>query len=179
MTEELASDYILTVDYDSLFDRDTVEHLLRLAADHPEADAIAPLQMRRGSDVPLVSVPGEDGKPSRVLHLYELATNELVRAATAHFGLTLIKTAALKKMSHPWFLGVPNESGEWGDGRTDDDSYFWHKWAETGNSLYLAPHVVIGHGEFMAKWPSRVTMQAVYQNPSDFHKGGPPEGVWR
>jgi SAM-dependent methyltransferase len=177
MSDQLDAEYILTVDYDSAFLREDAEHLIRLAAEHPEADAIAPLQIRRAGESPLLLMERE-GAPLKQIELCEFE-EELVPVSTAHFGMTLIKTAALKKMPHPWFLGVPDKDGCWGEGHLDDDVYFWRKWQKTGNTLFLAPHVVIAHGEFVLKWPGKGNMQPVFQYASEFWKTGRPEGAWR
>lgn len=173
-----SADYILTVDYDSVFTRDHVEHLIRLAADHPEADAIAPVQLMRSGDTLLSTIVGADGQPTRAIAFDDLHERELIPAHTAHFGLTLLKVSALRQLPHPWFLGVPNTKGEWGDGRTDDDTYFWQRWREAGRSLYVAPHVVLGHAQLMISWPGR-NMEPIHQNPKEFWEGGIPERAWR
>jgi len=177
MSDQLDAEYILTVDYDSVFRRDDVEHLIRLAADHPEADALAPVQIRRAGESPLLLMESE-GKPVSRIDL-ETFEAELVPVSTAHFGMTLLKTAALKRMAHPWFLGVPDKDGGWGEGHLDDDVHFWRKWQATGNTLFLASHVIIAHGQFMLTWPGRGNMAPVYQHPSEFWKHGKPEGAWR
>lgn len=170
------SDYILTVDYDSLFRREDVERLIQLAMEYPNADAIASMQVSRQSHLPLMTIKGDDGKVNALIPRARFQ-NQLVQAATAHFGLTLIKSEALKQMPHPWFLGVPDQQGSWGEGKTDDDTHFWLKWAEHGNTLYVAPDVVIGHLELMAAWPDQ-DFRPIFQHPSDFQKHGLPEGVW-
>ncbi len=173
------SDYILVLDYDSVFTRDNVEHLIRLAAANPQTDAIAAVQLMRSRETLLATIIDEQtGKPTNSIAFDDLHEKELIRANTAHFGLTLIRSAALAKMSHPWFLGVPNTNGEWGKDRTDDDTYFWAKWKESGNTLHIAPHVVVAHGQFMLSWPGR-NMEPLYQNPSEFWERGAPEGVWQ
>ena len=35
----------------------------------------------------------------------------------------VVGVSALKKMKHPWFIGVPNEQGEWEENRLDDDPF--------------------------------------------------------
>lgn len=171
------SDWILTVDYDSVFTRDAVEHLMRLAEEYPAADAIAPLQIRRGADTLLMTLPGPDGQPVNKVEWAALE-EDLTRANSAHFGLTLLRADALRRMAHPWFLGVPAPDGRWREGRQDDDTYFWRKWAETGNTLFLAPHIVVAHGQFMLTWPDR-NLKPIYQHPGEFREAGPPEGVWQ
>lgn len=180
LTEQVRTDadYLLTVDYDSAFTRDDVEHLLRLAAEHPEADAIAPLELYRGRDLPLASLRDANGRPRAEVSRDELQP-DLVAVATAHFGLTLLRRAALECVPHPWFLGVPNAEGRWEDGRVDADTYFWHRWKDAGHTVYLAPHVVVAHGQFMLAWPGRGNLKPVYQHPADFWETGKPDDAWR
>ena len=82
-----------------------------------------------------VLIPYYDGEP--------------IKVDTAHFGLTLIRTAKIAAMPKPWFWGQPDSSGGWGEDRVDDDIYFWNKWKESGNSIYVAPDCNIGHLELM------------------------------
>ena len=56
-------EWVLTVDYDTLYTRADVEALLALSIAHPEADAIAPLQSSRTRDTPLMTMRGADGAP--------------------------------------------------------------------------------------------------------------------
>lgn len=170
------AEWILTVDYDSVFTKEQVEQLLWVASQHPEADAIAPIEVKRGGGTPLMTVRGEDGKLVDRLP-FEAFEDDLMKIATAHFGLTLIRVEALKKMPHPWFLGVPNKDGRWEDGKIDDDIYFWREWEKAGNSLYLANRVVIGHAQLLVSWPGR-DFEPIHQPTSDFWENGVPKGVW-
>lgn len=178
MTRMVGADYILTVDYDTVYDKEAVEDLIRLAAEHPEADALAALQIRRNSELPLVCVLDPDGKPQSQLS-YELLAPDLLPAGMAHFGLTLIKVAALKDMPHPWFLAVPAPDGTWSDGRQDDDTYFWREWRSRGKTLFVATHIPVGHAQLMITWPGRGDMSPVHQHSEEFWATGKPENVWR
>lgn len=175
--EEHQPEYILTLDYDSVFTRNDVEALMFAAMRHPEADAIAPLQVARSKSTPLFTVEDADGVIRRRVAREEMQV-ELVRARTAHFGLTLLRTDALAAMSKPWFVGIPDKDGRWGDERTDDDIHFWHQWKLAGRSLYLCPRVAIGHAELMIRWPDR-NLVASYQHPNEFADRGKPDEVWR
>jgi predicted SAM-dependent methyltransferase len=177
MSEILESDFILTIDYDSVFTRESVESLIRLAAKYPEADAIIPVQVKRGGGMPLCTMKDEQGEYIRQVDR-SLFDHPLVLVHTGHFGLTLIRTEKLKQMPHPWFLGQPDPTGQWSEGRVDPDIYFWHRWKDAGHSLYLAPRVVIGHGEFMVTWPDQ-NFEPLYQNPKDFWEKGTPERAWQ
>lgn len=177
MEELLDADYILTVDYDSVFVKADVQELLRLAANHPEADCIVPIQQRRSFLTPLFSISDQNGEAIRQIS-GEALGQALMKVTTAHFGLTLIKTEALKKVPHPWFLPVPDEHGRWNGSHVDEDIYFWRKWAEVGNSVYVANRVPIGHHESMITWPDR-ELKSIYQHPGEFNKRGKPAGVWQ
>ena len=173
--EQLAGgcDVILTIDYDTLFKKADVEALLRIMQDHPEIDAITPMQLGRGKKLPLITAgDGNDEVDMRAFN------QDLVRMATAHFGLTMIRVSALKKMAHPWFIGQPGKDGRWGDDRIDDDITFWKNFQAVGNVLCLAPRVVVGHCELQCMWPD-MNGTPIYQNTTDFFNVGKPEGVWR
>ncbi len=55
-------DLILTLDYDSVYQREAVLQLIQLMREHPEADAIAPIECHRSAPTPLMTRGGEDGK---------------------------------------------------------------------------------------------------------------------
>lgn len=171
-------DWILCIDYDSVFTADDVSALVRLATLHPEADAIAGMQMARGKNgsKPLLVIHNEYGGAKTQISS-EAMEEPLVKLDTAHFGLTLIRCEALKKMPHPWFYSQPNKEGTWGEGRLDADIYFWHKWKQVGNTLYGANRVVIGHAELMISWPDK-ELNPIYQYPNDFWEKGRPEEAW-
>lgn len=162
-------DWILTVDYDSVFTRKNVEDLIRLAAEHPEADAICPLQAGRDGAMLGCAETGDGQADSAAAF-----DAPLLKLASGHFGLTLIKVEKLKTLPHPWFWGQPNEAGRWHEGRIDDDVSFWKHWAACGNSLYLANHVGIGHSQLVTAWFSDDLKSIVYQRSADFWKQGPP-----
>ncbi len=169
-------DWILTIDYDSIFTKEDVANLIRLAQEHPEADAIAPIQAHRTKPTPLMTMNGPDGKKLAEVP-FDTFDSELTKIATAHFGLTMIRVESLKKMKKPWFMGLPAGDGTWSEERTDDDIYFWRRWAQQGNTLYLANRVPIGHAELMVRWPGKDFM-AIHQHPSDFYKTGKPKEAW-
>ncbi len=133
-------DWILTVDSDSLFNATQISMLFDEFARHPEADAMAALQCRRGQHKPLMTC----GSAKEI----EI-TWDPVKVTTAHFGLTLIRVEALTAVAKPWFFSRPDENGEWGDDRLDDDIWFWHQWRLAEKTIYVAPRVAIGHLEEM------------------------------
>ena len=132
-------DWVLSIDSDSLFNEQHLSDLFDEFGQHPEADAMAALQCRRGKPFPLMTVGSCEGM--------ELKNLDPILATTAHFGLTLIRTDALKQIPKPWFKAEPDADGEYGDDRLDDDIWFWHQFRLAGKKLYVTPKVSIGHLE--------------------------------
>ncbi len=171
--------WILTLDYDSIWEQDAVPKLLTYAV-ASGFDAVAAVQMKRRQDEPLFTMVGEDGQRVVQVTRDHLIYHNVVQANTAHFGFTMIRAEALKRMPHPWFIGTPNEAGRWDDGRIDDDIAFWLAAQKAGLKIGVCPRVVLGHAEVWVKWPSE-NMQSLLQHPGDFwDRGGKaPENVWR
>jgi hypothetical protein len=176
--EEDDPDAILTLDYDTVFTKVNVAHLLQLMLCHPEAGAIAALQSSRHLPTALFTVLDDDGKAQGRLPVADFDP-DLKEISTAHFGLTLIRTEALRTMPKPWFMPVPDKEGRWSDdGKVDEDIAFWVKLREAGHRLFLANHVVVGHIQEMIRWPGK-DLQAVYQEMTEFNKTGhAPDEAW-
>ena len=166
--------YILTIDYDSIFDSSDVRELIRLADVTPEAGAICAVQMRRTKPTALLVM--KDGASQVPLTTFD---DDLTEILSAHFGLTIIRVETLRKLSKPWFEAKPNPSGEWqDDGYVAADVAFWHKFANEGHKLYQANMVAIGHIEEMVVWPSR-RLTPVIQNMDDYRQHGVPDEALR
>lgn len=171
--------WVLCLDYDSIFEADAVSRLLTYAV-ASGYDFVASLQMKRRTDEPLFTMVADGGERVAEVARDHFVYHNVIQANTAHFGLTLLKAEALKKMPHPWFIGKPNEAGRWEDGRIDDDIAFWLSAQKAGLKIGVCPRVCLGHAEVWIKWPDQ-NMRASLQHPGDFwDKGGrPPENVWR
>jgi hypothetical protein len=134
--------------------------------------------MKRDEKQLMFTPPGLGGKgPTEVTLPLEWWEKPAQPVDTAHFGLTLIRASAIRKMKKPWFLGVPGEDGDWGQDRQDPDIYFWHKFREAGNRLAVCPQVAIGHAELVITWPDQ-RLKAMHQYPTHFWNSGgrrPPE----
>ena len=162
-------DVILTIDYDSIFNAKTVEALLTLLM-WSGYDAIAPLQMKREASSAIFCLEGSD-----VHGDYKIPEDWFQKPVrpvkTAHFGLTFIRTDAIKRMDKPWFLFEANDDGEWNGGHTDEDLYFWDNFVDNGNRLGIATNVSIGHAELMVTWPSMKSPTGkVHQHTTDYWK---------
>lgn len=178
--EMLASegvDGILAIDYDTVFTAQNVNTLLRLMLLHPEADAICPLQSARGWSSPLMTMELPDGMSAERVPK-SFFDGDLTKLRTGHFGCTLIRAKALKDLPRPLIWSKPAPDGTWGDGRVDDDIFFWRQWAEHGKTLFNANRVVVGHLELMIKWPGR-DLGVTHQRVAEFWNDGPPKDVWK
>jgi predicted SAM-dependent methyltransferase len=169
---EFDPEWILTCDYDTVFDNEHILALLDLAVRHPEADAIAPIQTARWHDRPMMTVKGPDGQPKKEATREDFTIPELMEADTAHFGLTLLRRSKLDAMDKPWM------QRRYGADACDPDIDFWRHWKASGNTLFTALRVPVGHCELMVRWPD-VNLETIHQKPADFFKSGPPERVWQ
>jgi len=102
-------DVILTIDYDSVFLPKHLAQLMQLMMLYPEIDALAPIQSSRHLKSTLFTVrEGEliDAKNAPALPRSRF-DGDTSPVDTAHFGLTLLRTAKLKELPKPWFHSVP------------------------------------------------------------------------
>jgi len=172
------AEWVLTLDYDSVFDAEVVKDLLATAILSGRAvDALMPLQMSRMGGTPLMTVAGENGEAVGVIDRAQM-DDTLLPVMTGHFGCTLLKASALARTPRPWFLGVPDAEGGWGAGRVDDDIHFWQQWKRAGNRVFCAPRCVIGHIEQFIIWPDR-NLETKLQHSRDYWSDGQPLEVWR
>jgi hypothetical protein len=172
-------DVILTIDYDTVFNSKTVEALVTLLM-HSGYDAIAPLQTKREANAVMFALKGESVEERTTVD-GSFFDRVVQPVATAHFGLTLLRTSALKRMAKPWFVSQPNEKGMFDGGHVDEDIYFWKQWEKAGNSLGIATNVSVGHAELMITWPSRTDPSGkVQQHTTDYWNSGRKacEGAW-
>lgn len=166
-------DYILNIDYDSVFQPIDFQYLLCLMATQEDAAAIFPMQYRRNADQLICSLPkypnGE--APTQALQ------GNLIRAKVGHFGFTMLRTSVLKQLPRPWLWSQPNAEGRWEAGKIDADIYFWNKLYAHGHPVYAAPRLVIGHIQQMITWPDE-NLRPRHQYLSEYHENGDlPEDV--
>lgn len=167
------TEWVITLDYDTLFGPEDVKELLTLAAQYPEADAIVPVQVKRNNEHFLFSMKDAYGNLRREATLDDFA-DDLTLIETGHFGMTLIKLEALKRVPKPWLWSQPGPSGDWDDDRVDADIYFWQKWKAAGNTVYQANHIKLGHIQVVASWPTN-DWQIKHQYLSDWSETGKPK----
>lgn len=147
-------DYILCLDYDTLATPQHLRRMLETMVGNPHIDALASNQPRRGTGLPLWTIRGISGE-------IRLESTGPIKVSTAHFGFTMIRAAALKSLSRPWFdrkIGADGTLG--GEGAIDPDIAFWLKWADEGKSLYVDSSVCVGHIEAMVSYFKHVVNPA-------------------
>jgi hypothetical protein len=168
MFEEMVdkADVFLTVDGDSVFTGSHINQLLATLNSDDSIDAVASMQARRGAgEVLFTADQAGDCQVDLALPL---------KVRTAHFGLTALRTAALKKVAKPWFWSKPNDEGGWKrmTNKIDDDIWFWRQWEAAGNSLYVDLNCRIGHVEEMVSvWDVEGERMAVkHMYPADWRQ---------
>ena len=158
MHREDGTEYIITVDYDTWFTKEHVIRLMQLMQENPDVDAIIPVQIKRENEIPMFAVVDEDGNDRLQVPLTEFET-ELVPVMNGHFGLTIFRVSAFNDLKKPWFIAHPNENGDWGEGRIDEDIYFWRNFWECGKKACLATKINIGHIQLSCTFPGKVRDQ--------------------
>ena len=76
-------------------------------------------------------------------------------------------------MERPWFKGEPAPDGTWGEGRTDDDIWFWRQLERAGLKAWITPKVRIGHAELVVAWIDR-DLQRRWQATNEYYAQGKP-----
>jgi hypothetical protein len=142
---DTGADAIITLDYDTVFTAVDIDSIITRFARNPHIDALASLQPRRNTGMPLCTV-AKDGHKTLIQEI----TNAPFECETAHFGLTVIRATALKKMPYPWLWGQPGTGGDFdASDAVDADIYFWKKFRAVGNKLFTDPSIRVGHLEMM------------------------------
>lgn len=171
------AEFILTLDYDTVFAPQDVVNLYALMLACPQADAIMAMQCKRDGDSILAWGKGADGKSLAGIAPDEFG-DDLIPCASGHFGLTILRASALAKMSRPWFSEVHDDDGRWGEGSIEADVSFWHRFHRDGLRLYLAPRIVVGHAQLLVTWPG-VEGKPVHQYPTEYRRTGKPDAAWQ
>ena len=180
-TRPIAAGEEITIDYDTFFTKEDVETLFAMAMTF-QCDAITGLQTKREDGRPMLTLKGTLDNPPDEGHTSVPTAwfaEPVQEVDTAHFGCTVISTAALKRAKKPWFWSKPDPQGGWGDGRVDPDIAFWKTWRESGNRVFVSPRVVLGHGEYVVTWPGKNLTAPVFQWTTEFtNTGKRPESAW-
>lgn len=161
-------DYVMSLDYDTVFTAEQVLALLTLMERYPEADSIAAAQVKREEDCLLVNVDGDGWSD-----VSKINGADIVPVKMAHFGLTIFRAASFRKFKKPWFPSHPDPDGGYGDGRIDPDVKFWHEFRAQGFKPYMASHVSVGHCQQFITWPGEY-FQPIHQYGSEYEERGVP-----
>jgi len=168
------AEYILTLDYDTVFRKQDVQELYRLLTSDSRIGAICALQMRRACNDVLFGIISGDKCCATISR--DTLDAPTMFVDTGHFGLTLIRADLLGKLPKPWFHAQPNADGRWEAGKLDADISFWKNWKEAGFTLAQANRVSVGHLQLMVTWPDR-NLKPLYQHVGNWDEHGKPEGA--
>jgi hypothetical protein len=149
-------EFIITLDYDTWFRAEHVLALYAILRDNPDIDAIFPMQLKRNDDGVMANLPDikvENGGAKCPVE--KLLAAKFVPANTGHFGLTMIRTAAILKMKRPLFYETIGKDGSWDEdsGKVDADINFWNNLKDSGCKAAMATQIRIGHCQLVAVWP--------------------------
>lgn len=175
MIEQCVKDgmeYILTVDYDSVFDQHDIVRLWQIMEANPDIAALCPIQIQRDKCNTLASIKDADGKFVENVSMEAFQTDAM-DVMSGHFGLTLIRVSALEGIPRPLFHSTPDPNGGWNDGRIDEDITFWLRLGEAGRRVCLCPRVRIGHLQLVLTWADD-HFQAHHQYYPDYIDNGRP-----
>ena len=172
MHKDDGTEYIITVDYDTWYKKEHVIRLLQLMSENPDIDAIVPVQTKRENEIPMFSIVDGDNVGVTQVPMTHF-DDPLVPIVGGHFGLTIFKASAFVDLKKPWFIAEPNEDGDWGDGRIDEDIHFWHNFHACGKKACLATEINIGHIQLSCTFPGapRDQFKPVQYYMNDMDKG--------
>lgn len=169
-SEDRELDYLITVDYDTVFTPADVVSLLTLMEANPDVSAVAALQQKRMCDDLLFSV----GKKEIAVSAFDC---DLLDVKSMHFGLTVFRVSDLKTLPRPWFEGNASPDGSFQtEGAVDPDIAFWRTMRENGRRFCLAPRVCVGHMQEVITWPG-MDLRPIHQHMPDYRENGKPKGV--
>ena len=170
-------DYIVTVDYDTLFHADDARALIEHLEVDQSIDVLCPVQMKRNNNHVLASMKDSQGRP--ITRIDDPSTMDVhaVDINSGHFGLTAIRCRSLQGMRKPWFVEQPDDNDGWGAGRVDADIHFWLQARKSGLRTCICPQVVVGHLELMVAWPDR-NWHSIHRHVEDWDANGKPSDSW-
>ena len=172
-------EYVVTVDYDTVFIYQQLLELFRLILDRPEAVGIWPVQLRRENPEALVSV-FPTGHPHRMNPdegRESMKNDEVLRARSGHFGLTVLRLNKVKQLKKPWFMAYPDKNDRWRENsRQDADITFWRRCEEKGFPAYQANRIRIGHIQRVISWIDSEN-RCAFQYVTDWQLKGSPPGI--
>ena len=169
------AEFIITLDYDTVFSREHVVKLCQLIIENEDIDCIVPLQIRRENNYSMFTMRGADKKLMTTCKRSEFE-RPLTKISTGHFGLTIIRCSSLARMKRPWFLAIPDLNGGWREGHIDEDIYFWLNAESAGWNVCLANDVKIGHLQNVITWP-RKDFTPLFQYVSQWNNEGQPKEI--
>lgn len=157
--------YILTVDYDSVFDSDDIRKLYNIIDADPTMDAICPYQVMRERNILIKTDDEEEVAATKKDGVFDVQTG--------HFGLSLVRISSLIGIPRPLFHSIPDNNGGWSELSVCDDIYFWNQFRQYSRRVCMTEDVRIGHLQLLITWP--MIKGAMHQYVRAYHAHGRPE----
>jgi len=163
------ADYIMFLDYDSVFTADDCRELLRIMQENPHIAALYPVEAHRHQDLPLGF--------NAIMPADYRRGDEVTAVQSGHFGCTIVRREVFESIPQPWFMTLPNTvTLDMADkGGLDADIYFWFQLRAYGFQAYQANRVQIGHQEMCVKWCGENGI--IWQPIQNWRKHGKPKGA--
>jgi predicted SAM-dependent methyltransferase len=173
---EVNPDYILTLDFDSVFEPTEIAAMVDWMQQHPEVMAAWPVQAHRHQNLPLGYAPA-----AGATNFYNFAKDnpwqgEFTPYGSGHFGCTIIRRQVFDAMEQPWFAGIPTTTPtgvEWNRSSLDNDLSFWISMQAHGMLFGQLNNFQIGHMELAVKWVAGDKI--IWQQINLWRKNGRPK----
>jgi predicted SAM-dependent methyltransferase len=173
---EVNPDYILTLDFDSVFEPAEIAAMVDWMQQHPEVMAAWPVQAHRHQNLPLGYAPA-----AGATNFYNFAKDnpwqgEFTPYGSGHFGCTIIRRQVFDAMEQPWFAGIPTTTPtgvEWNRSSLDNDLSFWISMQAHGMLFGQLNNFQIGHMELAVKWVAGDKI--IWQQINLWRKNGRPK----
>lgn len=163
--------YVLTNDYDTPMRKEWVLELYDIMEANAWMDSLQGVQVRRETTELMYRVrisPTELRLP-----MQQDSKEPLLKIATGHFGLTLFRISAFKRLSLPWMHEKPDEEGFWSERALHPDIAFWFNMEAAGCECYQDNRLLLPHSNEFLCYPTPDFSQTALQPAGMFEKYGP------
>ena len=124
------ADYLMWVDSDMRFPKDTLEEMLKHNVDIVGVNATTRREPINSTALHLVI---KNEKEHSWIHIDSLNNNGIEKCTAVGFGLTVIKASVFRKVSRPWFNVIWSDHGA----IIGEDVHFCIKCQDTGYDVYV------------------------------------------
>ena len=132
--------WVLFLDDDHTFPRDTLERLLAVTEPNDIVSGEPIQKVPPYGTIAFDFVTKDNKFTMRRLTFSELPTTGLVEVDAVGFGCVLVRRRVVEALSDPWF-----EFGHWASNQMQEDVYFCYKAKQAGFRVFMDCGLVVGH----------------------------------